>query len=323
MEEILEPQRPICDPHHHLWDHPGRRYLHRRAAGGHRQRPQRGGHGVRGVHVHVPRERPAGDAAGRRDRVRQRRRRDECERRLRIDAGRRRHRELRRPCASASESAPCWMGTWRPARGSAASATPPAGTPATRSATRTRIRRPASTPTPRFRRGFAELAPRGLSFDAWLYHPQLPELTEPGQGLPRHDDHPRSLRRAPRHRALRRAAGRGLRRVEGSDPRARRLPQRGGQARRPRHAAQRLRLPQAGAADRLGRAGRGHARLVPAHHRVLRRGALHVREQLPGGQGQLSYRVLWNSFKRIAAGFSAAERSALFHDTAVRVYRLT
>src|SRR6185436_255725 len=27
MEEILEPQRPICDPHHHLWDHPGRRYL--------------------------------------------------------------------------------------------------------------------------------------------------------------------------------------------------------------------------------------------------------------------------------------------------------
>src|SRR5262249_56703533 len=27
MEEILEPGRPICDPHHHLWDHPGRRYL--------------------------------------------------------------------------------------------------------------------------------------------------------------------------------------------------------------------------------------------------------------------------------------------------------
>jgi L-fuconolactonase len=26
-EEILEPELPICDPHHHLWDHPGRRYL--------------------------------------------------------------------------------------------------------------------------------------------------------------------------------------------------------------------------------------------------------------------------------------------------------
>ncbi|MDZ7685487.1 MAG: amidohydrolase family protein [Gammaproteobacteria bacterium] len=26
-EEILEPDLPICDPHHHLWDHPGSRYL--------------------------------------------------------------------------------------------------------------------------------------------------------------------------------------------------------------------------------------------------------------------------------------------------------
>src|SRR4029453_14253669 len=26
-EEILEPQLPIVDPHHHLWDHPQSRYL--------------------------------------------------------------------------------------------------------------------------------------------------------------------------------------------------------------------------------------------------------------------------------------------------------
>src|SRR5512138_1664352 len=26
-EEIIEPDLPIVDPHHHLWDHPGRRYL--------------------------------------------------------------------------------------------------------------------------------------------------------------------------------------------------------------------------------------------------------------------------------------------------------
>jgi predicted TIM-barrel fold metal-dependent hydrolase len=35
-----------------------------------------------------------------------------------------------------------------------------------------------------------------------------------------------------------------------------------------------------------------------------------------------SYNVLWNAFKRYAAGFSASERAALFHDTAVREYRL-
>src|SRR5260370_41180084 len=27
QEEALEPERPIIDPHHHLWDRPGNRYL--------------------------------------------------------------------------------------------------------------------------------------------------------------------------------------------------------------------------------------------------------------------------------------------------------
>lgn len=35
-----------------------------------------------------------------------------------------------------------------------------------------------------------------------------------------------------------------------------------------------------------------------------------------------SYGVLWNSFKRITEGYSTDEKAALYHDTAVRVYRL-
>jgi len=35
-----------------------------------------------------------------------------------------------------------------------------------------------------------------------------------------------------------------------------------------------------------------------------------------------SYTILWNAFKIIAKDFSAKDRLALFHDTAVRVYRL-
>jgi predicted TIM-barrel fold metal-dependent hydrolase len=35
-----------------------------------------------------------------------------------------------------------------------------------------------------------------------------------------------------------------------------------------------------------------------------------------------SYTVLWNAFKRMVQDFSQAEKAALFHDTAVRVYRL-
>jgi len=36
-----------------------------------------------------------------------------------------------------------------------------------------------------------------------------------------------------------------------------------------------------------------------------------------------SYHVLWNTFKRIASGCSADEKAAMFHDTAARVYRIT
>jgi L-fuconolactonase len=32
--------------------------------------------------------------------------------------------------------------------------------------------------------------------------------------------------------------------------------------------------------------------------------------------------VLWNSFKRLAVDWSATDKTALFHDTATRVYRL-
>jgi len=42
----------------------------------------------------------------------------------------------------------------------------------------------------------------------------------------------------------------------------------------------------------------------------------------PVDKVSVSYNVLWNTFKRIAAGCSAAEKAAMFHDTAARVYRI-
>ena len=35
-----------------------------------------------------------------------------------------------------------------------------------------------------------------------------------------------------------------------------------------------------------------------------------------------SYVVLWNAFKKIAAGFTTDEKAQLFHRTAAEVYRL-
>jgi L-fuconolactonase len=43
----------------------------------------------------------------------------------------------------------------------------------------------------------------------------------------------------------------------------------------------------------------------------------------PVDKGMCSYPVLWNAFKRIASAASAAEKAALFHDTAARFYKLS
>ena len=42
----------------------------------------------------------------------------------------------------------------------------------------------------------------------------------------------------------------------------------------------------------------------------------------PVDKGSCSYLVLWNTFKRITANFSATEKQALYHDTAAGVYRV-
>ena len=42
----------------------------------------------------------------------------------------------------------------------------------------------------------------------------------------------------------------------------------------------------------------------------------------PVDKGMVGYVALWNAYKRMTAGFSAGERKALFHGTAARTYRL-
>jgi predicted TIM-barrel fold metal-dependent hydrolase len=42
----------------------------------------------------------------------------------------------------------------------------------------------------------------------------------------------------------------------------------------------------------------------------------------PVDRASFSYTAVWSAFKRFTSGFSAVERSDLFKDTAMRVYRL-
>src|SRR5947209_6030290 len=94
-EEIVEPDLPIIDPHHHLVDRPetGSYLLPELLADigtGHNITANR----VPRMAVDVPRIRPRRAAPDRRDRVRQWRRGDVSERDLREDAGLRRYRRL-------------------------------------------------------------------------------------------------------------------------------------------------------------------------------------------------------------------------------------
>jgi predicted TIM-barrel fold metal-dependent hydrolase len=47
-----------------------------------------------------------------------------------------------------------------------------------------------------------------------------------------------------------------------------------------------------------------------------------LESNFPVDRVSFSYTMLWNAFKRLTVDFSAGERAALFHDNAVRVYRL-
>ena len=42
----------------------------------------------------------------------------------------------------------------------------------------------------------------------------------------------------------------------------------------------------------------------------------------PVDKVSFSYHVMYNAFKRLSKGYSATERADMFHDTAVRVYRI-
>ena len=60
--------------------------------------------------------------------------------------------------------------------------------------------------------------------------------------------------------------------------------------------------------------------MVPA---MRARAAKRFESNFPVDKACFGYVEIWNAFKRLAAGFSPAEKLDLFHDTAARAYRLT
>ena len=175
---------------------------------------------------------------------------------------------------------------------------------------------------PKLREGFARLAPLGLSFDAWMYHTQLSELVDLARAFPGTQivlDHvggaiglgPYAGKRDEVFVAWSRQihelatcpnvhiklGGLGMRMFGFTH-----------------HLGE---LPPS--SEELAAAWRPYIETCIAAFGPER---AMFESNFPVDKGSCSYSVLWNAFKRIAAGCSAAERAALFAGTATKLYRL-
>jgi predicted TIM-barrel fold metal-dependent hydrolase len=174
-----------------------------------------------------------------------------------------------------------------------------------------------------FRAGFATLGPRGLSFDAMVYHPQLPELAALAHAFPEttivldHIGGP--LAGTPSY------AGRGDEAT---------AHWRGGMRELARCSNVYVKLGGLG----MPYLGFGfEQRTVPAGSEELAAAwapyfaqcietfgpeRCMFESNFPPDRASVDFPILWNAFKRFAARYSVQEKAALFSGTAAKAYRL-
>ncbi|MEM6708078.1 MAG: amidohydrolase family protein [Pseudomonadota bacterium] len=173
-----------------------------------------------------------------------------------------------------------------------------------------------------FQAGVRMLGARGLTFDAWLYHSQLPELTVLARTCP---DTQIVLDHFGGPLGIGPYAGRQLEIFErwrqdlvelASCPNV--VAKLGGLV-MPINGFGLHKAPRPPSSDQL-------VELTAPYYRyaieIFGSERCMFESNFPVDKQSVSYRVLWNSFKKLVADASASERRALFHDTAVRTYRL-
>lgn len=318
-EDILDPQRPVCDPHHHLWDHPGNPYLlpelladtssgHNivstvfvecmsmyRASGDVALRPLGETEFINGVAAMMS-SGAYGEIRGCAGIV------SFADLQLGADVGAVLDRHV--------ELSPRFRGI----RHAAAFDASPA------------IRKSHVDPPEHlylrddFREGFAELGPRGLVFDAWLYHHQLSELTELARSFPDtiivldHFGGPLGIGPyAGRQDEIFPLWQEQIRLLAGCDNVYAKL---GGILMAINGFLEQGR--PAGSDAIVAATGRYYQHCIECFgvERCM------FESNFPVDKRSCSYAVLWNAFKKMAASYSAGEQDWLFHDTAHTVYRL-
>ena len=173
-----------------------------------------------------------------------------------------------------------------------------------------------------FREGFACLAPSGASFEAWAYHPQLPELLDLARAFPdttivlNHVGGPLGIGPYAGGRAAVIARWRDSISALAQCPNV--YVKLGGFGISLHGFSwEALEKPPSSevVADATG---------AFIHHCIDCFGIERAlfESNFPVDKVSYSYAILWNAFKRVAARYSATEQDALFHDNAIRLYRL-
>jgi predicted TIM-barrel fold metal-dependent hydrolase len=173
-----------------------------------------------------------------------------------------------------------------------------------------------------FQEGYAQLAKFKLSFDAWLLEPQLPELIDLARMFPEtpvildHVGTPLGLASYQGKREERFPIWRAnIRKLATLPNIAVKL---GGLAMSFCNFPSFLQKPAA-SSTQLAAEWRPYIETCIEAFGVDR---CMFESNFPVAMGSCSYPVLWNAFKVIAKNYSAAEKAALFSGTAHRVYRL-
>jgi predicted TIM-barrel fold metal-dependent hydrolase len=173
-----------------------------------------------------------------------------------------------------------------------------------------------------FRAGFRHLAPMGLSFDAWLLEPQLPDVIDLARAFPETTivlDHVGTpLGRASYAGRLEERFGvwRDNIRELAKSPNV--VVKLGGLAMAFCNFPSFLAEPRA-PSEQLAREWAPYIETCIGAFGPER---CMFESNFPVDMGSCTYATLWNAFKRIARGYSTDEKTALFAGTATKVYRL-
>jgi L-fuconolactonase len=175
---------------------------------------------------------------------------------------------------------------------------------------------------PSFRKGFAYLRQYGLSFEAWLYHTHIADLTDLARAFPEttivfnHLGGPIGIGSWAGRRQEVFAAWKPAIAELASCPNV--VAKIGGLQMVVNGYGWHER-PRPPTSDELLAANRDWYRFAIDQFGPAR---CMFESNFPVDKLSCSYAVVWNQFKKLSTGFSASERAAMFHDTAMRVYRL-